>query len=252
MDVAGRMAVVTGAGSGLGRAAARALTERGARVALLDRVSERVVAVADEIGAAALPLAVDVADEASVREVMRTVAEELGTVHVCINAAGVPGGGKVVADGRALALSEFRRVIDINLVGAFDVMRRCAELMVANVPDEQGERGVIVNVSSGAAWQGQRGGAAYAASKAGVIGMMLSTARDLAEFGVRVVSVAPGLFATGMTADVPDKFVNGLSQVILNPKRMGNPDEFAALVAHIVENSYLNATTISIDAGMRA
>lgn len=251
MDVKGQVAVVTGAGSGLGRAAACALAERGARVVAVDRVAERVEKVAGEALGEVVPIAADVSDEQSVDRTFETIDEKFGTVHVCVNAAGIPDSGKVVAHGRALELSLFRRVLEVNLLGAFDVMRRCAERMVANEPDESGERGVVINVSSGAAFQGQRGQAAYSASKAGLIGMMLPAARDLADLGVRVVTIAPGLFDTGMVGDMPAKAVERMSTMMLNPKRKGDPREFAALVGHIVDNQYINATTLSIDAGMR-
>lgn len=251
MDVKGRVAVVTGAGSGLGRAAALELAECGARVAVLDRDRSRVEAVAEEAGCELLTIAVDVADEQSVDQAFAAIGDTFGEVHVCVNAAGVGDGGKIVSQGHALPLASFRKVIDVNLVGTFDVMRRCAALMTTNEPDDAGERGVIINVSSGAAWQGQRGQAAYSASKAGLIGLMLPTARDVADAGVRVVTIAPGLFDTGMTAGLPDKAKTALNGMVLHPKRMGDPTEFAALVRHIVENPYLNATTLSIDGGVR-
>ena len=251
MDLHDRTVVVTGGASGLGRATVRAAVAGGARVAILDRNGAAAKAVADEVAGSALAVEVDVADPESVAAAMAAVDEAFGSVHVCVNAAGVPTGGKVVAEGKALPLEQFRSVIEVNLIGLFDVMRHCAERMVANEPDAAGERGVIVNVSSGAAWQGQRGQAAYAASKAAVIGLTLPAARDLAEVGIRVVAIAPGLFETGMVGGVPEKLKDRLVGMILNPKRMGDPAEFAALVRHIVENPYLNATTISIDAGAR-
>lgn len=254
MDIKDRVAVVTGAGSGLGRAAALALAAQGARVVLLDKVAERVATVAAE-GAGApgvlVPIAADIADEELLDTVFATIDEQLGRVDVCVNAAGIPDSGKVVANGKALDLGLFTRVLRVNLIGAFDVMRRCAERMAVNEPDAGGERGVVVNVSSGAAWMGTRGQAAYAASKAGLIGMMLPAARDLSDLGIRVVTIAPGLFQTGMVGDVPAKAIERLQSTILNPKRIGDPAEFAKLVTHIVDNGYLNATTIAIDAGLR-
>lgn len=251
MDIDGRVALVTGGASGLGRAAALALAGRGARVAVLDRDGTRIREVAGQDHGQLLPVETDVADERSVERALSVVTEALGTVHICVNAAGVATAGKVVSQGSALALDSFRRVIDVNLVGLFDVVRRCAELMVQNDPGEDGERGVIINVSSGAAWQGQRGQAAYAASKAGVIGLMLPLARDLAELGIRVVTIAPGLFHTGMSAGLPPRVVAALEEMVLYPHRLGDPEEFAGLVGHIVENRYLNATTLSLDAGIR-
>jgi len=250
MKMSGRTAVVTGAGSGLGRAAAMRLASLGAQVALLDLERARVEAVAEVIGDAAHAVPVDVADPQATERAIATVRETLGRIDVCVNAAGIATPGLTTNGTDPLPLEAFRRVLNVNLVGLFDVMRLCAHAMTANEPVD-GERGVIVNVSSGAWNQGQRGQAAYAASKAGVVGLTLPVARDLARYGIRVVAVAPGLFETAMAEGMPDKVRTGLEQMILNPRRLGDPDEFAALVQHIVENPYLNATTISLDAGAR-
>jgi 3-hydroxyacyl-CoA dehydrogenase/3-hydroxy-2-methylbutyryl-CoA dehydrogenase len=250
MELSGQVAVVTGGAFGLGRATVRTLAAAGASVAVLDRYGAAAKQVAAECRGA-LPVEVDVANEGSVQHAMRAVADAFGSVHVCVNAAGVGTGGKVVARGKALPLAEFRAVVEVNLIGLFDVVRRCAELMVGNPPGRDGERGVIVNVSSPAAWHGQRGQAAYAASKAGVIGLMLPVARDLAEYGVRVVTVAPGLFETGMYHELPGKIVERLRDTVLYPDRPGDPAEFAELVEHIVRNRYFNATTVALDAGVR-
>jgi 3-hydroxyacyl-CoA dehydrogenase/3-hydroxy-2-methylbutyryl-CoA dehydrogenase len=252
VDIVDRVAVVTGAGSGLGRATAMALAKAGARVAVLDRNTEAARSVADEAGAPAVSVTVEVADRASVTAAIAEVSETLGRVDVCVNAAGIPNPGKVFGKSGPLDIEQFQRVIDVNLVGAFDVMRQCAELMTRNTdagPD--GERGVIINVSSGAAFEGQKGQAAYSASKAGLIGLMLPAARDLAQYGIRVVTIAPGLFDTGIFAEVDPKVVQALGSAALNPSRLGDPGEFASLVMHIIENRYLNATTLSIDAGAR-
>jgi NAD(P)-dependent dehydrogenase (short-subunit alcohol dehydrogenase family) len=236
VDPVDRVAVVTGAASGLGRATARALAKAGARVAVLDRNLEGARRVADELGSPATAVQVDVGDRASVAAAFAEVSAAFGRVDIC---------GK----GGPLDIEVFQHVIDVNLVGAFDVMRRCAELMAGNPGDS--ERGVIVNVSSGAAFEGQKGQAAYSASKAGLIGLMLPAARDLASLGIRVVTISPGLFDTEIFAQVPAAAVAALSTAVLNPSRLGDPAEFAALLLHIVENPYLNATTVSIDAGAR-
>ena len=252
MKIADQVAVVTGAGSGLGRATALALSKAGARVAVLDRNAEAARSVADEAGATSIPVTVDVADRGSVTAAIAEVSETFGRVDICVNAAGIPNPGKVFGKSGPLDIELFQRVIDVNLVGAFDVMRQCVELMTRNSdagPD--GERGVIINVSSGAAFEGQKGQAAYSASKAGLIGLMLPAARDLARYGIRVVTIAPGLFDTGIFAQVDPRAVEALSGTVLNPPRLGRPSEFAALVIHILENRYLNATTLSIDAGAR-
>lgn len=250
MKLSGRSAVITGAGSGLGRAAAVRLAGLGARVALLDLDPARIEAVAGEIGEAAIATPVDVADPDATARAIATVLDRSGRIDVCVNAAGIATPGLTTNGTEPLPLEAFRRVLNVNLIGLFDVMRLCAQAMTGNEPVD-GERGVIINVSSGAWNQGQRGQAAYAASKAGVVGLTLPVARDLARYGIRVVAVAPGLFETAMASGMSEKVRAGLEQMILNPRRLGEPDEFAALVQHIVENPYLNATTISLDAGAR-
>ena len=251
MDISDSRAIVTGGGSGLGAAAARRLAAAGASVAVLDRDEEAASRVAAESPERMFPVAVDVADPESVEKAFTVIRERFETVGVVVSAAGVATAGKIISRGEAISMERFRSVIDVNLLGLFDVVRRATELIVANDADANGERGVIVNVSSGAATQGQKGQAAYAASKAGVIGMMLPIARDLARHGVRVVTVAPGLFETGMSSGFTPELVDELRNQILHPKRLGDPDEFAGLVQHIVENRYLNATTVSLDAGAR-
>jgi 3-hydroxyacyl-CoA dehydrogenase / 3-hydroxy-2-methylbutyryl-CoA dehydrogenase len=252
VNIDGQVAVVTGAGSGLGRATALALAKAGARVAVLDRNADAAQSVAEQAGPTTVPVPVDVADRASVTSAIAEVCEAFGRVDICVNAAGIPNPGKVFGKSGPLDMEQFQRVIDVNLVGAFDVMRQCAELMTRNADAGlDGERGVIINVSSGAAFEGQKGQAAYSASKAGLIGLMLPAARDLAQYGIRVVTIAPGLFDTGIFAEVDPKVVQALGAAALNPSRLGEPGEFASLVMHIVENRYINATTLSIDAGAR-
>lgn len=250
MDLDGRVAVITGAASGLGRATVELLVAHGARVAMLDADPDGLAPLAARFGDHVLAVPVDVTDGAATEAAVRRTLETFGSIHVCVNAAGVATAG-VITDGRTpLPLERFRQVIDVNLVGVFDVMRHCVTAMCANEP-VAGERGVVVNVSSGAADQGQRGQAAYAASKAAIIGMTLPAARDLARFGIRVVSVAPGLFDTAMANGLPDSVREQLEGTVLWPKRLGHPTEFASLVHHIVQNRYLNATTINLDAGIR-
>lgn len=251
MKISDARAIVTGGGSGLGAAAARRLAADGAEVAVLDRDEAAAGRVAKTHPHLMFPVGVDVADPDSVDAAFKLIGQRFDSVGTLVSAAGVATSGKVISRGAAISMEQFRSVIDVNLVGLFDVLRRTAELMLPNEPDEHGERGVIVNVSSGAAFQGQKGQAAYAASKAGVIGLMLPVARDLARHGIRVMTVAPGLFQTGMSASFRPELVDELEQQILYPKRLGNPEEFADLVTHIIENRYLNATTVSLDAGAR-
>jgi 3-hydroxyacyl-CoA dehydrogenase/3-hydroxy-2-methylbutyryl-CoA dehydrogenase len=246
-----RVAVVTGAGSGMGRASALAFRQGGARVAALDLDGASADATAEALGDGVIGLAVDIAEPVAVEYAFARIDEAFGRVDLCVNAAGNPAPGKIVSRGAMLPLERFRAVIDVNLVGTFDVMRHAAIRMSLNEPDDEGERGVIVNIASGAAWQGQSGQAAYAASKAGIIGMTLPVARDLSPLGIRVVDIAPGLFDTKMLGGLPEETRDALESMVLNPKRLGRAAEIAELVCHIVSNRYLNATTISIDAGAR-
>lgn len=253
MQLQDKVAVVTGAASGLGLGSCRALAAAGARIVGFDRDATRLAALREALGEQVMTAVVDVADEASVKAGIDQAVAAFGAVHVAVNCAGVADSAKTVSKGEPFPLATWNKVIAVNLTGTFNVIRFAAVAMMRNTPDgETGERGVIINTSSGAAWQGQVGQAAYAASKAGVMGLTLPVARDLAEHGIRVVSIAPGLFDTAMVAGLPPKVSQSIvDRMILYPNRMGRPDEFAALVRHIAENTYLNATTISVDAGAR-
>ncbi|MFL9500205.1 SDR family NAD(P)-dependent oxidoreductase [Rhodopseudomonas palustris] len=254
MQLDGKVAVVTGAASGLGRASCMALSKAGARIAAFDRDETRLAEVCRELGGNALGRVVDVVDEASVSAGLDAVVAKFGAVHIAVNCAGVADASKTVSSkGQPFPLATWNKVIGINLTGTFNIIRFAALAMTRNAPEgASGERGVIINTASGAASQGQVGQAAYSASKAGVIGLTLPVARDLAEYGIRVVSIAPGLFETSMVAGMPPQVSQSIiDRMILYPDRMGQPDEFAALVRHIAENAYLNATTIAIDAGAR-
>lgn len=248
MNLENKVAIVTGAASGLGLATCRGLAAAGARVVGFDLDQTRL----DEaLGAGMKGIAVDVADESSVKAGVDAVVAMHGRVHIAVNCAGVLGPCKTLSKGQLFPSDLWNRVLGVNLTGTFNVIRHAAFAMSANDPDEGGERGVIINTSSGAARAGQMGQAAYSASKAGVIGMTLPIARDLAEHGIRVVSIAPGLFESGMSAGMLQKVSDGLIEKMLFPRRMGKPEEFAGLVRHIVENAYLNAMTIDIDCGTR-
>lgn len=250
MELRGRIAIVTGAGSGLGRATCEVLQAGGATVFGFERDQARLPALR-EAGIQALQ--VDVASETSVREAIANVTSRAGALHISVNCAGILRAAKTVSRGNVFPLADWNEVISVNLTGTFNVVRFAALAMSANAPDAAtGERGVIVNVASGAATQGQVGQAAYSASKAGVMGMTLPVARDLAEHAIRVVAVAPGLFDTAMVAGMPDKVREAIvERMVLYPRRRGRPEEFGRLVRHIVENEYLNATMLDIDAGTR-
>jgi NAD(P)-dependent dehydrogenase (short-subunit alcohol dehydrogenase family) len=253
MKTEGKVAIVTGAASGLGFATACGLAAAGASVAAFDLDEARMARLRDQVDPSRLLLcAGSVAEEADVAAAVDAAVRRFGALHVAVNCAGVADAAKTVSKGEPFPLATWNKVIGINLTGTFNVIRFAAARMVANEPDEDGERGVIVNTSSGAAWQGQIGQAAYSASKAGVMGLTLPVARDLAPHGVRVVSIAPGLFDTAMVAGMPEQVARSIiDRMVLFPNRMGRAEEFAALVRTIIENAYFNATTISLDAGAR-
>lgn len=245
MQIEGRTAIVTGAASGLGLATACELVAHGAQVIGIDRHVPETPWGCD------FPIhSCDVADGESVAAVFDEIAERVGELDICVNAAGVATAASMLSATRPMSREVFESVIAVNLVGAFDVMRRSAAMMAAG-PEVNGERGVIINVSSGAAFQGQRGQTAYSASKAGIIGMMLPAARELGSRGIRVLSIAPGLFMTPMAAGLPQETIDGLAASMVSPKRLGRPEEFAHLVRMLIENPYMNAETVSIDAGVR-
>lgn len=249
MDLSQSCAVVTGGASGLGAAVARHLVDAGGTVMIFDRDATRGAEAADTIGAGFVP--VDVTDEASVTGGIAAARASMGKISVLVNCAGIATGEKTVGREGPHALDSFRRTIDINLVGSFNCLRLAADVMAANAPNEDGERGVVINTASVAAFDGQKGQTAYAASKAGVAGLSLPAARDLARLGIRVNAIAPGLFLTPMLEGLGPEIVEGLSADVQFPKRLGRPAEFAALAGHIIENAYLNGTTIRLDGGLR-
>ena len=254
MQIGEKVAIVTGGASGIGRGTCEEFVRRGGRVVLFDLQDEAGRAAAKELGEeCAHFVRVDVSNAGEVESGVQTALDRFGAVHVVLNAAGVPHAAKTVAaDGTPFPLETWDRVVAVNLTGTFNVARFAAAAMLRNEPEGgSAERGVIVNISSGAAWQGQTGQVAYAATKAGVIGMVLPMARDLAPRGIRVLAVAPGLFDTAMVSGLPEKVLDGLRRIPLFPKRMGHPEEIGALVCSIVEISYLNADCISVDAGAR-
>jgi NAD(P)-dependent dehydrogenase (short-subunit alcohol dehydrogenase family) len=252
MNIQGIGAVVTGAGSGLGEATARELVVRGARVAILDLGRSRGAEVAKSLGDAAFFAEADVTEEAPVAAALAAAAERFGGVRAVVSCAGIGSAARVVDKvGRPFDLAVFRRTIEVNLVGTFNVLRLAAAHMVKNPPDAGGERGVIVNTASVAAFEGQIGQAAYSASKGGVVGMTLPVARDLAGAGVRCCTIAPGLFATPLLMTLPEPAREALARSIPFPSRLGDPAEFAALACHVIENAMLNGETIRLDGAIR-
>jgi len=252
MEIRGSTAIVTGGGSGLGEATAREIVARGGRVAILDLDRSRGAEVAKALGPAALFTAADVTDEAQVAAALDRALAELGPLRAAVSCAGIGTPGRVVDKaGKPLDLGAFRRVIEVNLIGTFNVMRLAAARMLANPPNAGGERGVLVNTASIAAFEGQIGQAAYAASKGGVVGMTLPIARDLAGAGIRVCTIAPGLFGTPMLMGLPQPAREALAASTPFPPRLGDPAEYAALACHILENPMLNGEVIRIDGALR-
>ena len=249
MKLSTAAAVVTGGASGLGEATARHFAEQGAIVTLFDRDAERGAAVADEIGGHFVNT--DVTDEASVQAAIDTALEQMGRIDVCVNCAGIAYGIKTIGRDGPHPLDSFQRTIDINLVGTFNVSRLAAVAISRNDPESDGARGVIVNTASIAAFDGQKGQAAYAASKGGVVGMTLPMARDLASSGIRVMTIAPGIFRTPMLAGLPEDVQASLAADVPNPARLGDPSEYARLAAFIVEMGYLNGEVIRLDGALR-
>ncbi len=248
MQVEGSVAIVVGGASGLGEAAARRLAGEGARVVVADLDSERAAALAAEIDGA--PVAVDVTDEGSV-EIAVAEATKLGALRIAVNTAGIGNPTKLVGRDGPTPLSSFAAVINVNLLGTINVLRCAAGAMLGNEPAADGERGVCVNTASIAAYEGQIGQVAYAASKAGVVGLTLPVARELARSGVRVATIAPGLFRTPMLAGLPQAAQDSLSGTVPFPERLGDPGEYAALVEHIVANTMINGETIRLDGALR-
>jgi NAD(P)-dependent dehydrogenase (short-subunit alcohol dehydrogenase family) len=249
MDMAGRAAIVTGGGSGLGAATAIRLAADGARVAVIDVNRTAATAVADRIGG--LALMGDVADEAAMAAALAEARAAHGPVRVLVNCAGVASGRRMVGRDGPMPLAEFERVVRVNLVGTFNMMRLAGAEMGTADPLADGERGVIVSTASIAAFDGQIGQSAYAASKGGVAALTLPIARELARDGIRVVAIAPGVFMTPMVAALPDDVKESLAAAIPFPRRLGVPEDYAALVAHIVDNRYLNGEVIRLDGALR-
>ncbi len=249
MQLSTTAAVITGGASGLGEATARHFAENGAQVTILDRDAERGPQVAAEIGGHFAQT--DVTDEASVAAAIAHAMDKMGRITAAVNCAGIAIGAKTVGKDGPHPLEAFQRTIDINLVGSFNVSRLAAAEMAKNDPEPDGARGVIINTASIAAFDGQKGQAAYAASKGGVVGMTLPMARDLASTGIRVMAIAPGIFMTPMLAGLPEEVQQQLAADVPNPARLGDPREYGRLAGFIVEMGYLNGEVIRIDGALR-
>lgn len=251
MDVQNKTILVSGGASGLGAACVRLLTQAGARAVIVDLNNEMGNALAQELGGAAVFVKANVIDEADVQAAVNTAVERFGGLHVAINCAGIGVAEKVVGKEIPHSLTSFTRVINVNLIGTFNVIRLAAFAMAKNEPTEAGERGVIINTASVAAFDGQIGQAAYSASKGGIVGMTLPIARELARSGIRVMTIAPGLFDTPLLAGLPEPARISLGQQVPFPPRLGRPGEYAALAKHIIENEMLNGEVIRLDGSIR-
>jgi NAD(P)-dependent dehydrogenase (short-subunit alcohol dehydrogenase family) len=251
MEISNKVSLVTGWASGLGLATADLLIESGSKVMLLELNEDNAKAAAEKLGSNASYVVANVTDETSIQSAIDKTVEEFGSLHVVVNCAGIGSASKTVGRDGAHPLDYFKLVVDINLIGTFNVLRLAAVAMGNNEPNADGECGVIINTASVAAFDGQMGQAAYSASKGGVVGMTLPIARDLARMGIRINTIAPGIFNTPLMNGAPDSVKNPLIEMVQFPKRLGHPEDFASLTKHIVENSYLNGETIRIDGSIR-
>ncbi len=251
MNMSECVAVVTGGASGLGEATVRRFVERGGRAVILDLQEDKGEALASALGPGVVFAKTDVTSEESVEAALDRAVRSFGRVDVVVNCAGVVTPGKVLGRRGPMDLAQYEQVIRVNLVGTFNVIRLAAALMVQYAPNGEGERGVIVNTASVAAFEGQIGQAAYSSSKAGIVGLTLPVARELASSGIRVVTIAPGLFETPMFDAIPPAAREALAKMTPFPPRLGRPEEFARLVETIVEIPMLNGTTIRLDGALR-
>lgn len=245
------VALVTGGASGLGAATVRELAARGAKVIIADLDTVKGEALAAETPECVGFVPTDVTNETDVRRAIKEAVDRFGRISVVVNCAGIPDAGKILGKKGPLPLASFNKVIQINLVGTLNVIRLAVEQMVNNTPNAEGEKGVIVNTASIAAFDGQIGQAAYAASKGGIVGMTLPIARECADYGIRVATIAPGLFETPLMAGMPPAVKESMAQGVPFPKRLGKPVEYARMVLHIIENPMLNGCCIRLDGALR-
>jgi NAD(P)-dependent dehydrogenase (short-subunit alcohol dehydrogenase family) len=251
LNIQGKTFLVSGGGSGLGAATVRLLADSGGNLVIADINADTGTALVRELGNQARSIETDVTEEESVEQAVNLALETFGSLHGAINCAGIAIARKTLGKSGPHDLASFVKVIQVNLVGTFNVIRLAAEAMVQNEPTASGERGVIVNTASVAAFDGQIGQVAYSASKGGVVGMTLPVARDLARDGIRVMTIAPGIFDTPMLAGLPEAARESLGKQVPFPRRLGQPDEYAALVKHIIENEMLNGEVIRLDGAIR-
>lgn len=252
MEIQGKTFIVTGGASGLGGGAARRLSGLGANLVIVDINAEKGEAMAAELGDNARFVQTDVTSEDDAQAAVTAAVETFGALHGTVNCAGIAIGERTLSKRGVHRLSSFTKVIQINLIGTFNMIRLSAEAMAQNEPlNESGERGVVINTASVAAYEGQIGQAAYSASKGGIVGMTLPIARDLASMGIRIVSTAPGIFDTPLLAGMPEDVRESLAAAVPFPSRLGTPEDFAFLIQHIIENDMINGETIRLDGAIR-
>ncbi|MFC8683792.1 3-hydroxyacyl-CoA dehydrogenase [Brevibacillus porteri] len=251
MDFKNCVVAVTGGASGLGEATVKNIVAHGGKALMMDVNDEKGIQLAEALGDQVLYVNTNVVEEADVRSALDQAVEKFGKITAVVNCAGIGGSQKTYGKNGPFDLALFTKIIQVNLIGTFNVIRLAAEKISENEPNEQGERGVIVNTASAAAFEGQMGQAAYSASKGGVVGMTLPIARDLSSLGIRVVTIAPGLFETPMLGRAPEHVKQALSAMVPFPQRLGQPNEFAHLVQSIIENPMLNGEVIRLDGALR-
>ncbi|MDQ0341083.1 NAD(P)-dependent dehydrogenase (short-subunit alcohol dehydrogenase family) [Caldalkalibacillus uzonensis] len=251
MELKKCVAIITGGASGLGEATVRRIVANGGKAVILDVSEEKGVRLAEELGEHVVFLQADVTREEEVKAAINIAIETFRNIHVLINCAGIGVAEKVLGKNQPHDLSTFAKVIQVNLIGTFNIIRLVAYKMAENAPNEAGERGVIINTASVAAFEGQIGQAAYSASKAGIAGMTLPIARELARYGIRVMTIAPGLFETPLFATLPEEARKSLGEMVPFPSRLGYPAEYAHLVQSIIENPMLNGETVRLDGAIR-
>ena len=250
MEINGKVALITGGASGLGATTAQLLASMGARVAIVDQREEAAAAMARLIDS--FPIGCDVSDESSVAAMIDAVVKEYGAIHIVVNCAGIAPAARIVGRDGPMEMDSFQRAIQVNLVGTMQVMRLAAAQIMQQEPvNTEGERGVMINTASVAAYEGQIGQAAYAASKGGVISLTLPAAREFSSFGIRVMTIAPGVMETPMMAGITEEYAERLASSVPFPQRLGKSDEYAELVESIIENPYLNGSVIRLDGGLR-
>ena len=251
MEIQGSLALITGGASGLGAATAEALIQAGGHVVLLDMDRERGLATADKLGDAAAFFPVNVADHEEVDKVVQEIKDAFGTFHIIVNCAGIGGSVKIVGEKGIVPPTWFTNIVNVNLVGTFNITRATVTTLIKNQANQEGERGIYINTASIAAMDGQVGQAAYSASKGGIVSMTLTLTREFAQHGIRVMTILPGIIDTPLLGKLSEKVRERLSQQVPFPPRLGKPEEFASLACHIIQNPYLNGESIRLDGGLR-